>query len=339
MLPKRTIHRLCLFALLACLLMLGGAAQAQEAALFRVYLTFEDGPTDAYTPGILDTLAQYNAKASFLINGWQIEEHAELLQREVREGHAIVNHLWEEPGLYAESEPDGIRASYLATEEAIRAALGDMLPVYDAQVKMFWQPGGSTDPLPEIPGVQAITYNWNVNSDDCGYGMPNVDLDTLDFDAAVIDNVLNTSVTEGQLWNVYDHGDGVIIAFHDINRVTGRVLPTILDELTRAGATFVALPRPGDVVGTMPVVIGVPPADHPGVAGLRLETEVLADYTNLRAEPTLSSAILSVIPPNTTITAIGRNDGGWIQVEYDGMTGWVVRNLVKVFGPIPSLPH
>jgi hypothetical protein len=32
---------------------------AQETPPFRVYLAFEDGPTDVYTPEILDILAQY----------------------------------------------------------------------------------------------------------------------------------------------------------------------------------------------------------------------------------------------------------------------------------------
>src|SRR3954471_7577451 len=101
---------------------------AQSAAPFRVYMTFEDGPTDAYTPQILDTLAQYNAKATFLIAGEQIAGHEALMQREVREGHALVNHLWSEPGVYAGAPDKAVIDSYLKTEEAIRAALGDQLP-------------------------------------------------------------------------------------------------------------------------------------------------------------------------------------------------------------------
>ncbi|GIL13020.1 MAG: hypothetical protein BroJett038_17400 [Chloroflexota bacterium] len=42
---------------------------AQDSTPFRVYLTFEDGPTRAYTPQILDILAEYDAKATFFVNG------------------------------------------------------------------------------------------------------------------------------------------------------------------------------------------------------------------------------------------------------------------------------
>jgi peptidoglycan/xylan/chitin deacetylase (PgdA/CDA1 family) len=333
----------CLFALLTANL---SAVGAQSAAPFRVYLTFEDGPTQAYTPQILDTLAQYNAKASFLIGGYQIAGNEALLQREVLEGHAIVNHLWDEPGHYAGTDEDGIRESYLRTETAIRAALGDALPIYESQQKLFWQPGGGSQPLPAIEGVSVITYNMNVDADDCGWWLPDdIDLDTFEFDEAVIQNVLGQPVSQGGLrWNAYQYGDGVIIAFHDINRVTPRVLPTILAELQAAGATFHALPRPGDVSGTMPVQIGVPPlyvtdpAAVPGTPGTVLPALVRDEISRIRTAPSLNSDVLfGGVTPDTTLTAIGRVPG-WIQVQYEGQTGWIADFLVDVRGPIPNLP-
>lgn len=120
-----------------------GIASAQDVPRFRVYLAFEDGPTDAYTPEILDILAQYGARASFVISGNQIAGHEYLLQREISEGHSLINHLWSEPGVYAGAPADAVIESYQQTETAIREALGDLLPIYDAQTKMFWQPGGT----------------------------------------------------------------------------------------------------------------------------------------------------------------------------------------------------
>jgi peptidoglycan/xylan/chitin deacetylase (PgdA/CDA1 family) len=114
-----------IMAVLAAFLMLPMVtADAQQTGPFRVYLTFEDGPTEWYTPGILDILAQYNAKATFFVNGYQIEGREWVLQRVLREGHAIGNHLWVEPGHYAGADDEVIRESYLRTEQAIRAALG-----------------------------------------------------------------------------------------------------------------------------------------------------------------------------------------------------------------------
>src|SRR5512140_2847728 len=130
------MHRRRLLILVAALLstLIAVPAHAQDRPLFRVYLTFEDGPTDAYTPQILDILAQYNAKATFFVAGFQIKGHEAMLQREVRAGHAIGNHLWVEPGLYLGAPDDAVAASYQKTEEAIRAALGPELPRYEAQI-------------------------------------------------------------------------------------------------------------------------------------------------------------------------------------------------------------
>ncbi len=346
--PSPILKCLSLLFTVLCLLMPAistpavSIVSAQPNAPFRVYLTFEDGPTEAYTPGILDTLKQYNAHASFLIGGASVGGHEELIQREVREGHAIVNHLWEEPGAYAGSRDQIIIASYLRTEAAIREALGpELVGIYDAQMKMFWQPGGGAQPLPYIEGVQAITYNWHVNSDDCGWAMPSsVNLDTFEFDEAVIANVLGEPVSVGKFYNpynAYDYGDGVVIAFHDLNRVTGRVLPIILSELQAAGATFEALPRPWDQPGTMPIKIGVPPADRDGMAGYTL-TALTTEHTRVRAEPSLEAAILASVPPETVFTAIGRTPG-WIQVQYEGGTAWVWRDLLTLKGAIPNLPR
>lgn len=333
--------RLIVVCLVAALLIIASVpfspVNAQGSAPFRVYMTFEDGPTDTYTPQILDLLAQYNARATFLIAGDQIAGHEGLMQREVREGHALVNHLWSEPGVYAGAPDQAVIDSYLKTEEAIRAGLGDQLPRYDAQMKLFWQPGGGAKPFPVVDGVQVITYNWSVNSDDCGWALRGIDLDTLDFDKAVIDNVLNRPQSTGQLYNVYDYGDGAVIAFHDINRVTGRVLPSIMSELQSAGATFEALPRPWDTVGTMPIKLGVPPQSGNGQPGLTLTATAL-EAAKMRSTPERSHNVIASLPAKAALTAIGRSHNGWVQVQYEGQVGWVSGGLLKIYGPIPSLP-
>lgn len=331
------------FSAIVLLTLFAVSANAQHAP-FRVYLTFEDGPTDAYTPQILDILAEYGAKATFLIGGEEIAGHEPLLQREVAEGHAIINHLWVEPGVYAGAPDTAVIESYLRTELAIREALSptpDLLSRYDAQTKMFWQPGGSAKPLPGSDGPNVITYNWNVNSDDCGWAMPaSIDLDTLDFDEAVIQNVLGTPVSTGQFhnpYNAYDYGDGVIISFHDLNRVTVRVLPMILAELQAAGATFESLPRPWDQPGTMPIRLGEAPAEQTGTEGFTIQGAAFAN-SNLRAAPSLGAAVVATVTVATTLTATGRS-GEWIEVAWDNGKAWIAARLIDLKGPIPNLPR
>lgn len=335
MLPRR----LPLIALsLLAILLLALPAFAQDAPPFRVYLTFEDGPTEAYTPYILDLLAQYHAKATFFPNAYQIKGREDILQRIIREGHAVGDHLWDEPGYYSGAPDNKVIAAYQESEVAIRAALEptpDLLAIYDAQVKLFRQPGGGARPFPASAGIPVITYNWNVDSDDCGWWIDS----TQNYDQIVIDNVLNTPKTPGgPRWNVYQFGDGAIIAFHDINRVTGRVLPTILSELQAAGATFEKLQRPGDVAGTMPVALAEAPViTSAGYADFTLNGEVTVT-ARVRTAPSLSANVLfGGVQPSTPVTLTGRA-AGWFRVSYEGQTGWIAQSLVEVRGAIPNLP-
>lgn len=332
---KRTLFALLLITLFS--VSAPALIQAQVSAPFRVYLTFEDGPTDAYTPQILDILAQYNAKATFFPNGYQIAGREAIIQRMVREGHAIGNHLWIEPPVYSGAPAELVIESYQRTEDAIRAALTpELLAIYDAQPRIFRQPGGGAQPFPAESGISVISYNWSVDADDCGWGVPGGAGDN--YDDVVIDNVLNTPRSlGGARWNVYEQGDGAVIAFHDINRVTGRVLPVILSELQAAGATFEALPRPWDQPGTMPIALGTPPVYGAGVPGYTLIGEVL-DVARIRSAPAYDAAILfSAVEPGTQITLSGRS-GDWMQVTWDGQIGWMHGDLLHERGAVSALP-
>ena len=66
------------------------AAPAQN----RVFLTFDDGPDDDWTPRILDHLAEASAPATFFVIGFRARAAAGLLRRTVAEGHEIGNHTW-----------------------------------------------------------------------------------------------------------------------------------------------------------------------------------------------------------------------------------------------------
>ncbi|MGB7339660.1 MAG: polysaccharide deacetylase family protein [Phototrophicaceae bacterium] len=324
------------FVVVACV---GGISHAQARPAFRVYLTFEDGPTTAYTPQILDILGNYNVPATFFPNGNQITGKETIVQRVIREGHALGNHMWEEPGYYSGATEDRIRQGYLEGEEAIIDALAptpDLLAIYQAQQKLFRQPGGAAQPLPAIDGVNAITYNWHVDSNDCGWFIdPTL---TMSLDEQSIDNILGTPrALGGNRWNALEHGDGTVIVFHDINRVTGRILPTIIEELRLAGATFHVLPRPEDAAGTMPIALGQPPVMSVGIQGVSFDA-VLTDYAYIRTDPNVNSPLLVVsLPPQTSVTLTGRYQD-WFRVVYNGQEGWMYEGNLRIYGPIPSLP-
>lgn len=57
-----------------------------------IYLTFDDGPVEEVTPFVIDTLKEYNAKATFFCVGENIEDNPEIFQQLKKEGHSIGSH-------------------------------------------------------------------------------------------------------------------------------------------------------------------------------------------------------------------------------------------------------
>lgn len=60
----------------------------------KIYLTFDDGPTPELTPFVLDTLKQYNIKATFFCVGENIKKNPHLFERILIEGHQVGNHTY-----------------------------------------------------------------------------------------------------------------------------------------------------------------------------------------------------------------------------------------------------
>jgi len=65
-----------------------------------VYLTFDDGPIPESTPFILDTLAQYNAKATFFMVGENVLRYHVLYNDIVAAGHPVGNHTFNHLGAF-----------------------------------------------------------------------------------------------------------------------------------------------------------------------------------------------------------------------------------------------
>ncbi len=58
----------------------------------EIYLTFDDGPIPDVTPWVLDTLRQFQAKATFFCVGDNVRKYPEIFDRVIDEGHSVGNH-------------------------------------------------------------------------------------------------------------------------------------------------------------------------------------------------------------------------------------------------------
>jgi len=134
-----------------------GVVEPVNATKFA-YLTFDDGPSSKVTPTILDTLKQYNVKATFFVNGINIKGNEEVLKRIVNEGHTIGNHTYShKASLY--NSLDSFKQEINSTNELIYNITG-------AKCQAFRPPYGYNlkQSFKDYLTSQAMTtYYWNVD--------------------------------------------------------------------------------------------------------------------------------------------------------------------------------
>ncbi|MBO1416020.1 polysaccharide deacetylase family protein [Streptomyces sp. FH025] len=99
------------------------ADSAEAAGSKVVYLTFDDGPSPAYTPRILSILSRYGVRATFFEVGENVAAHPSLTAQVARQGHSVQNHSWSHPDLRRLS-PSGINSQVVNTDRAISKQTG-----------------------------------------------------------------------------------------------------------------------------------------------------------------------------------------------------------------------
>lgn len=85
-----------------------------------VALTFDDGPSEARTPGLLALLDEYDVPASFFMLGQHVEEYPEIARQVFDEGHLIGNHSYDHSRLILKT-PSFVREQIESTDAAIQS--------------------------------------------------------------------------------------------------------------------------------------------------------------------------------------------------------------------------
>lgn len=88
-----------------------------------VYMTFDEGYENGFTPAILDTLKEKNVKAIFFVTGDFVDSEPELIKRMYEEGHIIGNHTDNHPRM-PEQTDEQFRKELLGVEEKVNKVLG-----------------------------------------------------------------------------------------------------------------------------------------------------------------------------------------------------------------------
>jgi peptidoglycan/xylan/chitin deacetylase (PgdA/CDA1 family) len=102
-------------------------------------LTFDDGPNPAWTPRLLDVLANYSVRATFFLVGSHASAEPALVRRIVAAGHLIGNHSWSHPNL-ALTLSSRVQQELIRTSRALEQIAGK-------QVRFFRPPFGARRPV------------------------------------------------------------------------------------------------------------------------------------------------------------------------------------------------
>jgi peptidoglycan/xylan/chitin deacetylase (PgdA/CDA1 family) len=194
-----------------------------------VYLTFDDGPSPALTPKILDVLKRHGAKATFFVTGGNIAGNEAILRRARDEGHIIANHQWQ----HVVATSAQFRPWVQRERDLIRATVGEM-PLY------FRYPYGA----------MTISKEMVLKSEGYVDGGIGWDIDTLDWDFGADGRASRPEVPamyrsdfEGFVISRVEKKGGGVILFHDVQSITANRLDSILTRLEARGYRFGELPR------------------------------------------------------------------------------------------------
>lgn len=90
----------------------------------EVALTFDDGPHPEVTPRVLDSLAAFDARATFFMIGQNLERATAIGARAAAEGHQIGNHSWAHSYLQNFFSVERLVADMERTQALIRSVTG-----------------------------------------------------------------------------------------------------------------------------------------------------------------------------------------------------------------------
>lgn len=184
-----------------------------------VYFTFDDGPSERYTPLVLDILRREGVKATFFVVGYRCDEFPQLVKRIRQEGHEIGNHGYTHQYFTASIEPT-FKMDVLRADKSIIHACG-WRPIY------YRPPGG------------VYNHEEQLVLHTMGHRLALWTVDSKDWKATSKDVILRNVEARIQ--------PGSVVLFHDgvsSSRFTVEALPTLIHRYKHLGYQFKALPLP-----------------------------------------------------------------------------------------------
>ncbi len=174
-----------------------------------IALTFDDGPS-IYTPKLLDNLNKYNARVTFFVAGYRVDDYSKTLKRAYDMGNEIGSHTYSHENL-VKLKPKELESQIKKTNNAVSKVIG------------------------VTPGIMRPPYGSYDNNVRSAAGVPIIlwNIDTLDWKYRNKDKVCQSIVDNAH--------DGAIILMHDLYETTVDGVIMAMDKLQHEGYAFVTV--------------------------------------------------------------------------------------------------
>ena len=190
-----------------------GQKSREESAKKYVALTFDDGPSSASTPKLIEILKKNKVKATFFVIGKNAEQNRDVLEQLYKSGFEIGNHSYSHK-LFS-------RLSQAKKEAEIDKCNGTIYEVTGKTPHILRAPGGESgkNVLAAAKSKDMALINWNIDPRDWASKNP-----------AKITNQVVSKVRPGS-----------IVLLHDVYKTTVSAVPGIIAQLSDKGYTFVTV--------------------------------------------------------------------------------------------------
>ena len=192
----------------------------------RVFLTFDDVPSQTVTPKVLDTLKSEKIKATFFLLGSRVELEPDIVKREYEEGHYLASHGYSHVYSQIYASPQSVLDEYNKCISAIRNAIGQ--PEYNPH--LFRYPGGYWGG--KYASVKKEALQLLEQND-----ILHIDWNALTSDAA---GAKTTEEFISELDKTVPKHNSVVVLMHDAGNktATANALPTIIKYFRDQGFEF-----------------------------------------------------------------------------------------------------
>ena len=208
------------FVVLLCFSLMILPAEAADGEKL-VALTFDDGPSGRFTRRLLEGLAQRDAKATFFLCGYRLEQYPKLARQIVEQGHEVGVHGYSHRSMCA------------MTPKELAPEIQQTLALLPADAIVFLRPPGGqcdrkTEKITQTYGLAIL--HWSVDPQDWATDDTN--------------RIVQRVVSQVQ--------DGDVILLHDLSDSSVNAALRIVDALQKKGYRFVTASQLAKKQGYLP---------------------------------------------------------------------------------------